>query len=540
MAHKYAQIAFTDNVRQVQEEQNSRAGYAKMDQGEDYNYLMSQYEADFIAARDSFYMASVSETNWPYLQHRGGPKGFMRVLDASTLGFADFSGNRQYVSMGNFRTNDRVALFFMDYPNKRRLKIMGRIKLVPNNDWETLAKLEVDGYRANVERALLIHLEGFDWNCPQHITPRFTEDDLENLLAPLVAENEQLKQQIPNTSDAHDPNSQSISVGGHTDEMLSMGSGNLPLVISGIRQLTPRVRAYEFRDPNGKDLPPVEAGSHLQIPIRLNNGEMIQRHYSICSNPKRRDVYEIAVLKDHRGQGGSIAVHETLQVGMQLNCRPAENHFPLHKDERPAVLFAGGIGITPIKAMAQSLKCRGTKFSLHYAGRSSKEMAFSDALLREFKEDIRLYEGQHQLLDVIDVMKHTEINSVFYVCGPSSLIDAVIEAGKQLSIDSDQIYYERFSSIIDDSARAFSVELAQSGKEVTVDKNISLLDAIIDAGINQAHSCKAGDCKACMVKVLHGEVDHKDNCLTEEERSQQGLMCPCVSRAKNSTLILDL
>mgnify|MGYP001149871385 CR=1 FL=1 len=169
MPHKYAQIAFTDSVRQVQIEQNSRSGYAKMDQGEDYNYLLSQYEADFIQERDSFYMASVSETNWPYLQHRGGPKGFMRVIDESTLGFADFSGNRQYVSTGNFRTNDRVALFFMDYPNKRRLKLMGRIKLVPNNDWETLAKLEVEGYRANVERAFLIHVEAFDWNCPQHL-----------------------------------------------------------------------------------------------------------------------------------------------------------------------------------------------------------------------------------------------------------------------------------------------------------------------------------------------------------------------------------
>ena len=338
MPHKYAQIAFTDSVRQVQIEQNSRSGYAKMDQGEDYNYLMSQNEADFITERDSFYMASVSETHWPYLQHRGGPKGFMRVIDESTLGFADFSGNKQYVSTGNFRTNDRVALFFMDYPNKRRLKLMGRIKLVPNNDWETLAKLEVEGYRANVERAFLIHVEAFDWNCPQHITPRFTEEDLDQLLTPLVEENEKLKQQVKGV--------QSFTQAS-TDlkETNAIGDGELSLVISGIRQLTPRVRAYEFRDPNGKDLPGIEAGSHLQIPVRLKNGKTVQRHYSICSNPRRRDIYEIAVLKDENGQGGSIAVHETFQLGMQLNCRPPENYFPLHKDDRPAVLFAGGIVI---------------------------------------------------------------------------------------------------------------------------------------------------------------------------------------------------
>ena len=143
MAHKYAQLAFTDSVRAMQEEQNSRAGYASMDQGEDYNFLLSTVEADFIAQRDSFYMASVSETDWPYVQHRGGPKGFLKVLDASTLGFADYKGNRQYVSAGNFRNNDRVSIIFVDYPNKRRLKLMGRISQVAENDWQKLASLAI-------------------------------------------------------------------------------------------------------------------------------------------------------------------------------------------------------------------------------------------------------------------------------------------------------------------------------------------------------------------------------------------------------------
>jgi predicted pyridoxine 5'-phosphate oxidase superfamily flavin-nucleotide-binding protein len=202
MAHQYAKIAFTDTVRQVQSEQGSRNGYSKMDVGEDYNYLLSQNEADFIHARDSFYMASVSETDWPYLQHRGGPKGFIHVIDESTLGFADFKGNRQYVSTGNFRTNDRIALFLMDYPNRRRLKMLGRIELVENTDLELMAKLETSSagkegsYRARVERGFLIHIEAFDWNCPQHITPRFSEDEIEKAIAPLLAENEALKKQL--------------------------------------------------------------------------------------------------------------------------------------------------------------------------------------------------------------------------------------------------------------------------------------------------------------------------------------------------------
>ena len=200
MAHQYAQRAFTEKVRQVQTEQGSRNGYAKMDQGEDYNHLLSHNEVDFIHARDSFYLASVGETGWPYVQHRGGPKGFMQVIDEATIAFADFRGNRQYVSTGNFRTNNRVSLFFMDYPNRRRLKMMGCIELVDDSKPELMAKLEAasgsNGYGGRVERGFIIHVEGFDWNCPQHITPRFTEAEVEQAIAPLIAENKALKEQL--------------------------------------------------------------------------------------------------------------------------------------------------------------------------------------------------------------------------------------------------------------------------------------------------------------------------------------------------------
>jgi predicted pyridoxine 5'-phosphate oxidase superfamily flavin-nucleotide-binding protein len=185
MGHRFAEIAFTQSVQQVQRELGSRDGYTAMETGDDFNHLLSQREADFIMARDSFYMASVSETGWPYVQHRGGPTGFMRVLDEKTIGFADFSGNRQYVSVGNFRKDDRVSLFFMDYPNRTRFKLLGRVELVGPQQTGLLAKLEVADYRAQVERGFLIHIEAFDWNCPQHITPRFTLDEVEQTVTPL-------------------------------------------------------------------------------------------------------------------------------------------------------------------------------------------------------------------------------------------------------------------------------------------------------------------------------------------------------------------
>ena len=196
MAHQFAKIAFTDSVREQQSLNKSREMYAGMDDGEDYNFLLGEREKQFIQARDSFYMASVSETGWPYVQHRGGPSGFMRVLDDRTLGFADFSGNRQYVSVGNLVKDDRVSLFFMDYPSRTRLKLLGRVRLIDRNDSEVLPRLELDDYRARVERGVIIEVEAFDWNCPQHITPRFTEAEIETRLQQLKNENLALRAEL--------------------------------------------------------------------------------------------------------------------------------------------------------------------------------------------------------------------------------------------------------------------------------------------------------------------------------------------------------
>ncbi|MCH6566552.1 MAG: pyridoxamine 5'-phosphate oxidase family protein [Proteobacteria bacterium] len=180
MGHRFAEIAFTESVQQVQQELGSRAGYAGMEGGDDYNHRLSAREVDFISARDSFYMASVSETGWPYVQHRGGPPGFMRVLDEQTIGFADFSGNRQYVSVGNLRKDDRVSLFFMDYPNRTRIKLWGTSE-VNENDEALIEQLSVSDYKGVVERAFIIHVEAWDRNCPQHIVPRYTKQEIRDL-----------------------------------------------------------------------------------------------------------------------------------------------------------------------------------------------------------------------------------------------------------------------------------------------------------------------------------------------------------------------
>lgn len=185
MGHKFAELAFTPNVRAEQEVHGSRRAYQRFDEGGDHHQLLGPQEAAFIGMRDSFYMATVNETGWPYLQHRGGPAGFLKVLDDRTLGFADFRGNRQYVSVGNLKSNDRVSMFLMDYANKSRLKILGRARIVNTDDSQTLKRLALPAYRAEVERGFVISVEAFDWNCPQHITPRFTLAEVEAATEPL-------------------------------------------------------------------------------------------------------------------------------------------------------------------------------------------------------------------------------------------------------------------------------------------------------------------------------------------------------------------
>jgi uncharacterized protein len=204
MGDKFAEIAFTDTVKAVQQSMGSRRAYAHREDGSDINDRLGPSEAEFITDRNGFYIASVSETGWPYVQFRGGPPGFLRVLDDKTLGYADFRGNRQYVTTGNVARNDRVSLFLMDYVHRQRLKILGRIAVTDmKDDPELVAKLTVADYPARVERAMLITVEAFDWNCPQHITPRFTEAELADALAPirqeltsLRAENERLRRTI--------------------------------------------------------------------------------------------------------------------------------------------------------------------------------------------------------------------------------------------------------------------------------------------------------------------------------------------------------
>ncbi len=184
MAKNFAAIAYSAEVKKMQEKLGSRAAYARMEK-DTYTDGLTDNEIYFIAQRDSFYMASNGESGFPYIQHRGGPKGFLKVLDAKRIGFIDFKGNMQYITVGNLATNNNVAIIMVDYPSRARLKIFAKAEIVELKDNSALYDLlDLSNYKFKPERMMVLNIEAYDWNCPQHITPRYTAEEIEEAFAP--------------------------------------------------------------------------------------------------------------------------------------------------------------------------------------------------------------------------------------------------------------------------------------------------------------------------------------------------------------------
>lgn len=221
----------------------------------------------------------------------------------------------------------------------------------------------------------------------------------------------------------------------------------LKLVVTGVSQLTPRIRTYQLRAPDWSDLPTVSAGAHLTVPVKLPEGALTTRQYSLSNHPRRRDIYEIAVLCEENGRGGSAAIHNTWQIGTRLALASPSNQFPLHEDTRPTVLIAGGIGITPIKSMAHELKTRGVIFVLHYSCKTAQDMVYRDQLALEFDKHLYLYFTSHTAgsrIPLRSIMSSASNDTLFYVCGPVSLIKAALTTARELKVLATRIQFESF------------------------------------------------------------------------------------------------
>ena len=317
-------------------------------------------------------------------------------------------------------------------------------------------------------------------------------------------------------------------------------SGRLTVRVSERVQQALDVCSLELTDPSGAELPPFQAGAHLDV--YLPSG--ISRQYSICSDPSERRHYRIAVLRETASRGGSSQIHERVRAGTELQVSLPRNQFHLVLDAKRTVLLAGGIGVTPLLSMAYELSARKQDFTLHYCAKSKDRAAFAAALLREpFAPRVQLHFSQDhgQRLDMASVLA-AETGAHVYVCGPQSFIRSAQETAAQLGWPESHLHWELFAADVVhlDSDRAFEVDLARSCKTVQVGKDQTVAEAIRLAGVHIPVSCEQGVCGTCLTPVLNGIPDHRDKFLTAQERAQNDRFTPCCSRSKTPKLVLDI
>ncbi|MBN8830234.1 MAG: oxidoreductase [Sphingomonadales bacterium] len=301
--------------------------------------------------------------------------------------------------------------------------------------------------------------------------------------------------------------------------------------------------SLQLRAVDGGALPVFAAGAHIDLILAPD----LVRQYSLCPPLPEADVYEVAELREPESRGGSRAVHEGLQVGEVIEISQPRNHFPLKPGAGRTLLLAGGIGITPILAMAEEAAESGRSFEMHYCARSPARMAFQDRISRgrigphcAFHFDDG---ADEQKLDFAGLLASPAQEDQLYICGPGGFIEAVLGAALACGWSEAQLNREFFSAPAaqrGESDQAFTVVLGRSGKAVQVGVGVSIVEALEPVGVLIPTSCSEGICGMCVVSVLEGEPDHRDFVLGAQERASNNCLTACCSRAKSPVLVLDL
>jgi vanillate O-demethylase ferredoxin subunit len=301
------------------------------------------------------------------------------------------------------------------------------------------------------------------------------------------------------------------------------------------------VCSFELRLEKGGELPPFSAGAHIDVHIRPG----VTRQYSLCNPPHERDRYQIAVLLEPDSRGGSQGMHAQVQVGQALTISAPRNHFELVPAQH-SLLFAGGIGITPLLAMAHTLHAQGKSFELHYCGRSRNRMAFLNELNQlPFAQSVHVHcdDGPiSQRLDTVTVLSGTGGEVRLYVCGPAGFMNHVLDIARKQGWPEDKLHREFFSAAHADTSNdgSFELKLAKTGESFIIPADKTVMQVLLSNGIDIPFSCESGVCGTCLTNILKGVPDHRDAYLTPQEQDAGDKFTPCCSRSKSSSMTLDL
>lgn len=302
------------------------------------------------------------------------------------------------------------------------------------------------------------------------------------------------------------------------------------------------IYSFELAPADDSMLPAFSAGSHIDV--HLPNG--LVRQYSLCNHPQEHHRYLLGVLLDPASRGGSQAMHEQVHEGTRLRISEPRNLFPLEHGAEYSVLFAGGIGITPILCMAERLARIGAPFELHYCGRSDQRMAFIEHIRHSAFADcvhVHVDDGEDaQRLDSARVLSAPASDHHLYVCGPTGFMEHVLGTAREQGWAEAQLHREYFSAaaVPTGEAGSFEVQLASTGQCFHVPAALSVAQVLLEAGIDIPLSCEQGICGTCITRVLEGEPEHRDMFLTDAERARNDQFTPCCSRARSARLVLDL
>lgn len=300
------------------------------------------------------------------------------------------------------------------------------------------------------------------------------------------------------------------------------------------------VAGFTLVDPHGRELPAFTAGAHIDVQPEPG----LLRQYSLCNAPGTTDHYQIAVLREPQSRGGSQAMHETVAEGDLIQISAPRNHFELAVEAKRSLLLAGGIGITPILAMAQQLHGEGADFELHYSARSQANMAFYASLTSGVLSDrVHCYfDDEDRRLPIDQLVAQAQQGTHLYVCGPGGYIDFVMQSFQAAGWPEVQLHTEFFTAeAIDTSADgSFEVVLARSGESYRIPADQTVAEVLLDNDVDLLTSCEQGICGTCITKVLEGTPEHRDRYMSEAEHAANDCFTPCCSRAKTDRLVIDL